>query len=304
MKLTSEQKGSLALVLMAFGGSIMGIWVRYLGDHFELYQQVSARAFAAFLIGLIILRNRIKIKNILSAPKRDLIILFFRSMSTITAIGLFTFAMLNAKYANVMLIYALPTTALLGVIILKEKLTKEKFGLILIGFLGVVLIAIKDFSNLGDFGKGELIAFISAFFYSTSYIIRRLLSNKLKDEEITQIGSMFSFIFAFIVSQLFGNGIDEFTTTTPFLGLIIFCAGITFITIALSGNYGFGKVEAIIAGNIVLLESVFGIFVGLIVYSEVPTIKEFIGGAIIIFSAVMMNRLQNKKMKSASLKEQ
>jgi drug/metabolite transporter (DMT)-like permease len=77
--------------------------------------------------------------------------------------------------------------------------------------------------------------------------------------------------------------------------LIIILAGLNFVLIGFFTNYGFEKVEAIIANNILILDSVFGIILGFLLYQEIPTIRELIGGIIIVISAVLMNIIKTKR---------
>jgi len=53
-------------------------------------------------------------------------------------------------------------------------------------------------------------------------------------------------------------------------------------------------VEAVLASNILTLESFFAIFFGFIFFREVPALKELLGGLIIIISVVTMNVLESR----------
>ena len=60
-------------------------------------------------------------------------------------------------------------------------------------------------------------------------------------------------------------------------------------------NYGFQKVEAVLASNILTLEAFFAVILGFIFYREVPLIKDLFGGIVIISSVIAMNKLKAKK---------
>lgn len=293
-KFSPQQKGSLAILLMTFLGVVMGIWVRFLGEHFQPYQQVAARAGMGFVLGALFYVKKIRWQKVWEAPKRDIFFLMLRSFVIVIGIGLFTASIMLTKIANVNFIYSLPMTAFLGIILLKERLTLKKVIYLTLAFVGVTLVSVTDFSNVFKWGYGEVLALISTVFYSFAYITRRWISDTLNNEEIATVGSFFSFIFAFLVSQLLGNGVEKFVTITPFLGLMVFLAGLTFISLGYFWSYGFRRVEAIIAGNITALGSVFGVLIGLVVYGEIPTLKELIGGVIIVISVIGMNRIQSE----------
>ena len=57
-------------------------------------------------------------------------------------------------------------------------------------------------------------------------------------------------------------------------------------------NYGFRHVHAVLASNILTLESVFALVLAIIFYRESPNLKELVGGIIIIASAIGMNRVE------------
>jgi len=291
MNIKKSQKGITALVLMTFLNSIMGIWVRFLGEHFMTFQQVAARALIGFIIGILVYHKRVRILNLFKKSRKDLLLLLFRSLSLVIGIGLFTVSIMKTKFANVHFIFSLPMTAFLGIVFLRERLTFKKAGLLFVGFFGVILISFEGFSDGLSFGLGEILALISTFFYSLTFISRKWFSKNIKNEEIAVFGAFFTFCYAVILSQLFGDGINEFLTVNPFLLIIIFLAGLTFILINYFGSYGFEKVQAIIANNILVLESVFGLLFGLLLYNEIPVLREVLGGIIIVISAILMNRL-------------
>jgi drug/metabolite transporter (DMT)-like permease len=79
------------------------------------------------------------------------------------------------------------------------------------------------------------------------------------------------------------------------------------VVIALSGglicanaflsNYGVARVEGIVAGNILTLECVFGVLLGYLVYREIPQIRAFAGGGLIVGSVLLMNYLEVRRKK-------
>jgi len=60
-------------------------------------------------------------------------------------------------------------------------------------------------------------------------------------------------------------------------------------------NYGFQKIEAVLASNILTLESFFAIILGFLFYRETPLAKDLLGGIIIIISVIAMNKLEAKE---------
>ena len=60
-------------------------------------------------------------------------------------------------------------------------------------------------------------------------------------------------------------------------------------------NYGFQKIEAVLASNILTLEALFAVILGFVFYREVPLIKDLFGGVVIISAVIAMNKLEAKK---------
>ena len=167
---TDHQKGILALISLAFVFASMGLFARYLNTNFLLLQQVYLRILAAFLLGLIFFKKDLDFKKLKKIKLKEWILLFFRAATNyLLGVTLFTQAIIITKYSNVSFIAAIPMVAILGILLLKEKLTFKKTLLIVSSFLGVMLIAIKDYTHLFAWGQGEIIAFISTFAFSLSF---------------------------------------------------------------------------------------------------------------------------------------
>lgn len=304
MKLPSHNARNIAifaLISSAFLGAVMGVWVRLMSAQLENFQQISARAIIGSIIGIALytLTKQIKISKFKQISKSDLLYIIGRALSLIIGIGLFTFAINNANFSNINMIYAVPSTAILGIILLKEKLTLVKFFALLFGFFGVVLISMRNFSNLSAIGLGEVAAFISTFFYSLSYIARKFISKAMNNEEIAIAGSFVMGLLALFVSIVVGNPLRNFFILDWNILLVVFSAGLTFILIGVTNNYGFEHLEAIVGNNLLTLSPLFGLAIGVILYKETPTLFGLIGGIMVIVSAAIINYADVKKIKMA-----
>src|SRR5690348_7637435 len=136
---TDHQKGILALILLALVFASMGLFARYLATGFLLFQQVYLRMFAACVIGFFALRSQMNISKFMKIPTKDWVVIVLRGVSyALFGIVLFSQAIILTKYSNVSFIGALPTTAILGFILLHEKITAKKVGLVLLACVGAV----------------------------------------------------------------------------------------------------------------------------------------------------------------------
>jgi drug/metabolite transporter (DMT)-like permease len=292
---TEYQKGVLALILLALVFASMGLFARYLATGFLLFQQVYLRMLAAFIMGCLVFRKRINMRKFRKLPLRAWLIIFFRAVSySLFGIILFTQAIIIAKYSNVSFIGSLPMTAVLGFVLLREKLSFRKLVLVLFAFVGALLISVKDYSNILNWGRGEMLALISTVFFSLSYIARKWQSDLLNNEELTIINFLVAFLVVFILSILKGDGLPilgwNWGLLLAVIGAGIFNIGNVFLT-----NYGFQRVEAVLASNILTLESVFAVILGFLFYREIPLPKELLGGLIITLSVIGTNRLAGGK---------
>lgn len=292
---TDKEKGVLALVLLAVVFASMGLFARYLSISFSLYQQVYLRMAAAFVLSALVFGRDVDYSKFKKVSSRDWFLIIFRATSfSLFGIVLFTQAIILTKYSNVSFISALPMLAVLGFILLHERFTMKKFWLIMLAFVGVMLISVKDYSNIFDWKKGEVLTLVSNFFFGLSYIARKWQSDFLNNKELTVVNFFVASIVVLTFSLFRGDGIPSqgwnMSVMVAVLGAGLFNVFNTYLT-----NYGFQKVEAVLAGNILTLEVLFAVFFGFIFYQEIPLLSEFIGGLIIITSVIGMNNLEKKK---------
>lgn len=292
-KESARRKGVLSLVLLALVFASMGLFARYLATGFLLFQQVYLRMFSAFIIGLVVFKKDLNFSKFKKLPLKEWSIIVLRAVSfSLFGIILFTQAIIITKYSNVTFISALPTTALLGFILLKEKFNFKKLAFVLVAFAGILLISVNDFSNILNWDRGGLLTLISTVFFSLSYIARKWQTDLLNNKELTVANFFVASLVVFSVSIFKGDGLPVFGWNWG-LAMAVIGAGIFNIANVFLTNYGFQKVEAVLASNILTLESVFAIFLGFLFYREVPLVKEFVGGLIIIFSVIGINKMEN-----------
>lgn len=288
----SFKKGVVSLIILDVVGACMGIFARILENDLMLFQQVAFRLLSAFIIINILFFKQINYKKIKIIPKRDWIIIIFRSISMyMLGITLGSIAFINGKYSNISFIMALPMMALLGIFIFKEKVDFKKGSLIFLSFLGVGLISISDISNMVSWDYSSILALISVTFMSLSNILRKYHTEVLNDKEITACMLFISTILIFIMSLLSGENIHSINWNISLIS-VIFLAGLFNGVFVLMANYGFSRVNSILANNILAAQSVFGVIIGFALYQESITIKEVIGGTLIIISILLFNKIK------------
>lgn len=290
-KISEHTKGIIALIALALTVASMGLFIRPLSVVFTVLQQLYLRIFVALLIGFIWFYKKLDFTKLRKISIKEWLLLIFRSLSFYwLGVNLFTQAVILTKLSNVSFVRSLPMTAVLGALLLGEKLNSKKLVLIATSFIGVVLISVKDFSNLNSFGKGELFALISIIVMPLSNILRKWHSQLLNNQEITQLMFLLAFIAVFITSLVKGESLP-IQNWSPTILIFLVGAGLFNVFVIYLTNYGFQRVKAVLANNLVTLEALFAVFIGFIFYREIPSLRETLGGVLVIFSASLMSYL-------------
>jgi len=271
----------------------MGFFARALSIQFTILQQVYLRIGAAFFLALVIFSNDLQYKKLKKISAREWFVLIIRSISIyVLGVTLFSQAVVVAKISNVSFISSLPIVALLGFLFLQEKISWQKIVYLIVGVLGVVLVAVKDYTNLLSWGPGEGLALISSVFIAFNFIARRWHTKLLNNKEIAVLMFAISTPILISISLLKHESLSLPITWSLFTIFVIIMAGLINVAHAFLANYGFERIETVLANNLLILSTVFATILAFFIYHEVPTIKEFIGGALIILSAYQMNRLK------------
>lgn len=290
---SDRDKGVAALVLLALVFASMGLFVRFLNTDFSILQQTYLRIITAFILGLAIFFKDLNFNKITKISKREWGVLTLRSVA-LYALGvtLISKAIVLTKYSNASFIGAVPITTILGFFLLREKITARKIFYVLVAFIGVVLIAVKDYGHIFSWGYGELLAFIAAFFFSLSYVARKWHTSLLNNKEIAVLIFFIASILLVLTSTILFHEVPPAINTfsMPII-LAIVGAGLFNVVNLFLTNYGFQKVEAVVAGNILTLETLFAVILGFLFYQEIPAVRELIGGALIVFGVYQMNRI-------------
>ncbi len=273
----------------------MGFYARHLNTGFSTFQQVYLRVGVGFLFSLFIFGSGINFKKLIKLPLKEWGILIFRALSYyVLGVGFFTIAINITKYSNVYFIAAMPLIAFFGVLIFKERMTLKKLLFILTAFMGVLLIGVDDFSKIFEWGRGEVLALISEIAFAIAFITRRWQSNILTNKEITQLMLLIAFLLLIGTSFFLGEGLISFEWNLATF-LVVMASGLSNTFFVFLSNYGFKHVKALIANNIMMLQAVFALILGFVIYKEIPILKELVGGLIVILSAIAINSLERKK---------
>ena len=123
--------------------------------------------------------------------------------------------------------------------------------------------------------------------FSLALITRRLHS-KEADDDLLSLGLVFFGLpVVFISSFFFGEPVNFFSESIIAFILVFSLGLVTAVTVFLA-NYGYSKINGIIANVIASFEPLTAIILGLFLFGETYTSKEIIGGVLIIIASFLV----------------
>lgn len=153
--------------------------------------------FLAFILGLVFFGKSLDFRKLRKISTKEWFLIIARTAATfVFGATLWAKATTITKLANVTFIDSLPITATLSFLFLWEKVTVKKVFYLMLSFVGVIILSVKDYSQILSVGVGELLVFISGFFFAFRNISRRWHTNLLNDQEITQLMFAFGLVFS------------------------------------------------------------------------------------------------------------
>jgi len=287
-------KGILALIFLAVIYGFTGVLTRYLNIYFSLFQQIYIRIFLGFVLGILLFRNSLDLSKLKKISKEEWGLLILRSAASfLIGAVLWVKASTITKLANISFIDALPLTATLSFLVGWDKASVRKIMLLLLSYIGVVILSVKDFSNITSFGFGELLVLASGLFFAYRNISRMWHSKLLNDQEITILMFFLGFIMLFFLTIFLGESLN-FPISDINMVAVVLLGGVLMVINIFLTNYGFANVSLVLGNNLLNLEAIVAILVGFFLYQEKPVAQELLGGVLIIFSVWQMSRINNK----------
>lgn len=283
------------LVIVSASYTLLSVGSRLLSEGFQPMTQVYMRIALATLALLFIFRKKIRWANIRTMPQRDAIVVL--TMGTIGySIGVYfiTLGALNAKLVNVAIIFAsVPFFSYLySFFFLKKPFDAKLAGLLVVSLVGISFVATKSFvPRLAEFGTGEWFTLIATATMAWFFVGRKMLSRHLNTHEITVAVMAVAAISGLLLAILRGESfaLSAFTNPNVLLGLAI--GGFMNALVNPIEIYAFEHLDAVFGSQILLLENVFALLFGYLLYAEMVTVPEVIGGLIVVGCVYVANKL-------------
>lgn len=302
-KLHATTSGLAAITTLALIFGITGVLARYLGQRTGLFEQWYLRYGIMFVMSVIVFHGKVRYKKFLVLPIREWGVLLFRAIiGSVLAVVLYTLAAEKAKIGLVAFMQVLPSTSVLGIFLFHERISKARACTILLAFLGASLVVINGLSDLSTINIGALFSLVSGALFGLQFVTRRWHSKALNNQELTVaiigLGFIMNYVISLVLYHRFFVSTASWNTHYVLILLAAGCCGVANIFLV---NYGFEHVSAVIAGNILSLEEVFGSLFGFIIYHEVLTLRDIIGGLIILAAVILTNELNNREQVKAEM---
>ncbi len=290
-----RKKAIFLLVLNAGGYSLLNVAVRLMDKGFQPFTQVYLRILIATLVGIFVFRKQLRWKKIKTTPLSDWIILFIMGVVGFALmISFITLGALEAKLLNVSVIYSTVVffSYLYSIWVLKSKPDAR-----VLFFVGIALWGVASLSTgsllpiLGGFGRGEFYVLLSAAAGAWYYVGRKMLSEHLNTSEISIITMLIATLSAFIIAMIFGERLnkDAIFHVQALAGLAI--GGVVVVLSTFIENFSFKHLPAVLGSQILLLENVFSVFFGFVLYKEILSLPQIIGAVTVIVSVYLMNKV-------------
>lgn len=280
MKL-DRKKGILMMVLSAMFFAIMAALVKSL-DEYPLTQKMFFRNFLGFIFAFFMVK-----KTGSSVKGNNIKLLVLRSILGLLGVGFYFYSINHLNLADAVIINKLSpfVVVVLSIFILKEKVTKVQILALFIAIIGSVLVVRPKF-DVSIYPA--LIGILAAVFAGAAYTTISYLRKTDRPETIvfyfTLITSIIVLPFAFAGGWIMPQGWDILKAIG--LGLTS-TAGQIFMT------YGYRYADASEISVYSYLDIIFSMFIGVILFTEIPNTFTIVGGVLILLAGVI--NFQGKK---------
>lgn len=288
-----NKKGITLIIISALMFGSYGVWARLIGDSFGAFFQGWTRGV---IISLIILPILLWKKQIVPIAKKDrkwfYIFLLFTSMTQ--APLFYAFNHMDIGSATLLFFVGmLITMYTVGILFLGEKLTKIKLISLILAGIGIYVMF--SFSLVMFTLLAALLAVLNGVASGGEVSFSKKLSGNYSPLYITWLSWVSIIVINLPISILLGE-----SQIIPSLNIVwLYQMGYSISSLFAFWLVikGLKTVEAGIGGLIGLLEIVFSILLGILLFSEVLTLNVIIGAVLIMLAAVLPHVYEIRKKK-------
>jgi drug/metabolite transporter (DMT)-like permease len=277
--LTKNQLGILYMLLAVCTFSVMDLLVKWSGEY-PTGEVLFFRGFFGLLpTYFLIPKNRLKTFYKTKRPKEHI----FRCATGLIALIAIVIALRKLPLAVVVsLSFAAPLfITILSIFVLSEKVGLFRWGAVLIGFIGVIVISEPGFDEMNTYYLLPLIFCVGMAFVTIT--IRKLSTT----EPIWLISIFFTITISIagLLTIPLGWKIPDLK---DFVLLVLI--GVTGGSANLFLTQSYKLSEVSLVAPLKYLSLVFAIVFGYLIWSEIPTLKTLLGAFLVIFASLIIFR--------------
>jgi drug/metabolite transporter (DMT)-like permease len=288
----------MAYVIVMAGAALWGttgIFVNELNaSGFTPWEVVGIRlSFSALLLLLFLLLFK---RHLLYVKLRDLPYFIGTGIISIAFFNYFFFTVIDTATISlaVVLLYTGPVfVALISRFTFKEAFTKRKVGALILMLGGCALtVGLIPAGSLSVSGMTIVFGVLSGFFYALYSIFGKYVSGRYHAMTITTYSMIFGSLFLVPTSRLWEKSSLLFSPSVLLYGLGLAAVATVFAYIFYTA--GLRYIESGRAAILSTVEPVVAIIIGLLLYSEVITLWQGAGMALVIASVLLTVQRQKR----------
>ncbi len=280
---SKRYSGAILVFFSALLYGSYGIWSVLLGKDFGVFFQDYVRAIIVllFLIPICILTKSWK-KVEKENRKYFFLVAFFGSCVQVPVYYAYQHAGLGIT-SLVLFSFSLFASFLFGKLLFNERITAIKWIALICGCAGLFLIF---YNSLGSYSLlALLMAGLGGVIFSAETAFSKLIPVKFSALQTSVVSWVFGIIICLPASLILGEKQIIPALDIHWLAMFIFAiAGLLAFYLVLEG---YKKVDASVGGLISILEAVFGVTFGILLFKEVLTINMIFGSILILLAAAL-----------------
>ncbi|MCW3788039.1 DMT family transporter [Plebeiibacterium sediminum] len=272
----STTKGYLLIAGSVISFSIMSALVKSIPEINSTITTFVRFTVGFGILGLLALTKKIKLTF------NNSFLLLLRGLTGGFAVFLLYYSIVNIGVGKAtVFVYSYPIFAtLLSVIIFKEKVKPIQWFFILIAFIGIILLSIKNGLDISQISSNELLAITGGVLSAISVILVKKLHHTDSSTSIFFSQSLIGFwLFMFPANTVSFEGNVN-------IAIILIAIGIVSAIGQLIMTEGYKYVEVSKGSTMYMLIPVFNIITGYYLFNEVLTFKEWIGALLVIIGCI------------------
>ena len=194
---------------------------------------------------------------------------------------------INVKTASFAYLICPVITAVLGYVLIKEKLTTLQWCAVALCAVSCILIGISSALELGY-------SFLTAFTYALYLITQR--KNQGFDRIITlAIQILFSF---FLLNLVFGYLVESTPIDGRFYGIIVIIAVIFTVLPLFLNLFALNKINSATIGILMYINPIFNFTIAFLIFNEQINFLQVIGYSMIILALIVFNYQNFRKLQT------